>query len=98
MNSNVGTAFQPPSESLAKMESFDLFDCTTMELDCYCLSTYCTQVGPGWLLMVLFNQYKPSILFVGHMQTVQIQIRCCRMQHLTRVSTICLQNVLLKFE
>ena len=30
--------------------------------------------------------YKPMVLFVGHRQTVQTQIRCSRMQHLIRVS------------
>ena len=46
MNSNVGTAFQPPSESLAKLESFDLYACTTMELDFYCL------LHSGWFRLV----------------------------------------------
>ena len=34
----------------------------------------------------------------GHMQTVQTKIRCHRMWYLIRVSTVCLQNVQLKFE
>ena len=44
------------------------------------------------------NPYKPSILFVGHRQTVETQIRRHITWHLIRVSTVCLQNVLLKFE
>ena len=47
---------------------------------------------------LLINPYKPSILIVGHRQTAQTQIRRHRTQHLIRVSTICLQNVLLEFE
>ena len=39
-----------------------------------------------------------TVLFVGHRQTVQIQIRRRRMRRLVRVSTVCLQNVLLKME
>ena len=35
----------------------------------------------------MFNPYKPSTLFVGHRQTVHTQHRCCRTQHLIRVST-----------
>ena len=46
---------------------------------------------------LLLSPYKPS-LFVGHRQTVQTQIRYIRTWHLIRVSTVCLQNVLLKFE
>ena len=45
-----------------------------------------------------FNPHKPSVLFVGHRQTAQTQIRHRRMQRLIRFSTVCLQNVLLKFE
>ena len=46
------------------------------------------------------NAYKPSILFLGHRQTTQTEIRRrrMRMHRLIRVSTVCLQNVLLKFE
>ena len=42
------------------------------------------------------NTIMPSLLFVGHRQTVQTKIRCHRMQHLIRVSTVCLHIVLLK--
>ena len=41
------------------------------------------------------NPCTPSVLFVGHMQTVQTQIRCSKMLPLIRVSTVCLQNALL---
>ena len=44
------------------------------------------------------NPYKPSILFVGQRQTMQTQIRRRILRRLIRVSTVCLQNVLLKFE
>ena len=40
------------------------------------------------------NQFKPSVLFVGHMQTVDTQTRRRTMRRLIRVSTVCLQNVL----
>ena len=42
------------------------------------------------------NPYKPSVLFVGNGQAVQIRRR--RMRRLIRVSTVCSQNVLSKFE
>ena len=45
----------------------------------------------------LFNPYKPSVLFMGHWQTVQIQIRYHIMRFLIRNFTVCLQNLLLKF-
>ena len=42
------------------------------------------------------NTYKPSVLFVGHRQPVQTQIRRRRTRRLIRVSTVCLQNISLK--
>ena len=42
--------------------------------------------------------YKPSVLFMGHGQTVQIQIRHRMMRCLIRIFTVCLQNVIVKFE
>ena len=42
--------------------------------------------------------YKPSVLFVGHRQTVQNQIRCRKIRHLIMFSTVCKQKFLLKFE
>ena len=51
----------------------------------------------GWTFCHV-NPFKPSILFMGHWQTVENQIRCHRTQHLIRLSSICLQKVLLKFE
>ena len=45
---------------------------------------------------MLFNPYKSSVLFVGQRQTVMTQIRH-RMWRPIRVSTVCLQNVHLKF-
>ena len=41
----------------------------------------------------LITPYKLSVLFVGHIPDQRHKTRC-----LIRVSTICLQNVLLKFE
>ena len=43
-----------------------------------------------------FNAYKPSVLLIGHMQTVQTQIRLRIMRCLIRIFTICLRNVLIK--
>ena len=40
------------------------------------------------------NQFKPSVLFVGHMQIVDTQTRRRTIRRLIRVSTVCLQNVL----
>ena len=44
------------------------------------------------------NPYKPSILFVGHRQTVQTQISRRITLCLIRVFTVCLQNILCTFE
>ena len=53
-------------------------------------------------LTICFNFYiypnKPSVLFVGHKQTVQNLIRRHKMWRLIRFSTGCLQKFLLKFE
>ena len=47
---------------------------------------------------LLCYQYEPSFLFVGHWPTAQTQIKRRKMRRLIRVSTVCLQNVLLEFE
>ena len=47
---------------------------------------------------MVINPYKPNVLFVGHRETVQIQIRRHRTHRLIRVSTVCAQNVVLKFQ
>ena len=44
----------------------------------------------------ILNPYNPSVLFVGHMQTVQTKIKRRTMRRLIRVSTVCLQNGLSK--
>ena len=44
------------------------------------------------------NPYKPSILFVGHRQTVQNQIGRRKTRCLIRFSTVSKQKFLLKFE
>ena len=41
-----------------------------------------------------FSPFTSSVLFVGHWQTVQTQTR----RRLIRVSAVCIQKVLLKFE
>ena len=48
--------------------------------------------------LLLFNPYKPSILFMGHRQTLQNQIRCPRTWRLIRFSTVCSLKLLLKFQ
>ena len=48
----------------------------------------------AWISGSLLSWFKSNVLFMEHMQTVQTQTRRHRMQHLLRVSTICLQNVL----
>ena len=49
-------------------------------------------------IIYYLNPYKPSVLFVGHQQTVQNQIRCRKMLRLIWFSTFCKQKFLLKFE
>ena len=44
------------------------------------------------------NKFKPSVFFVGHMQTVDTQTRHHTIRRLIRVSTVCLQNVLSTFK
>ena len=44
------------------------------------------------------NPYKPKVIGVRHMQTVQAQIRRHSTHRLTRVSTVSLQNVLLRLK
>ena len=44
------------------------------------------------------NPFSPSVLFVGHEQTVQTQIRRRKTRGLIRVSTVSLQNVLTKVD
>ena len=44
------------------------------------------------------NPYKPSVLFVGHRQTVQNQIRRRKTRLLIKFSTVCLQKFLLRYE
>ena len=46
----------------------------------------------------IFKPYMPSVLYVGHRQIAQTQIRRHRMLRLIRVSTVCLHNFLLKLE
>ena len=44
------------------------------------------------------NPYKPSVLFVGHRQRGQNQIRRRKTRRPIRFSTVCVQMFLLKFE
>ena len=48
--------------------------------------------------IVFINPYKPTFFFVGHRQTVETQTRRHITRRLIRTSTVCLQNVLSKFE
>ena len=52
----------------------------------------------GLSLFFHVNPSKPSFLSVGRRQTVETQIRHCRMRCLTRVSTVCLQKKLWEIE
>ena len=56
------------------------------------MSISCVIVTP------LIYPFKPSVLFVGHRQTVQTQIRRRKMRRLIRAFTVYSQNVLLKVE
>ena len=51
-----------------------------------------------WLSSSYTNPYKSSVLFVGHGQTVQTQIRRRRTRRLIRVSTVYLHNIQLILE
>ena len=42
--------------------------------------------------------HMPSILLMGHPQTVQNQTRCSRSRRLIRFSTVCLHNVLFRIK
>ena len=42
-----------------------------------------------FLASLVLSPYRPSLLFVGHRQTVQTQVRRRKMWHLIRVSTVC---------
>ena len=55
--------------------------------------TKCAAIGEKTL-----NPNKSSVLYVGRRQTAQTQFRRHRMRRLIRVSAVCLQNALLKFE
>ena len=55
------------------------------------------KVGNGKGCLKCVNQFKPSVLFVGHRQTGDTQSRR-RTRCMIRVSNVCLQNVLSKFE
>ena len=61
-----------------------------------------TFAGPTmFLLAVAYTECLPKQVkcpFVGHRQTVQTQIRHHKTWRLTRVSTVCLQNGILKSE
>ena len=46
----------------------------------------------------MFNPFSLASFIIGHRQTVQNQTRCRRMWRLIRLFTVCLKNVLLKFE
>ena len=72
-----------------------------MHLDVYILSR--KHVDPEQMSQYVefdlgINPYKPSVLFVGHRQTVQTLIKGHILGPLIWVSTVCSQNVLLKFE
>ena len=56
------------------------------------------QIGTSIIPQCPTSPYKPSVLFMGHRHTVQTQIRHRIMWCLIRIFTVCLQNVLLKFE
>ena len=48
--------------------------------------------------MQLFNPYTPSLLYMGHRQITQTQVRSIRMRRVIRVSTFCSENVLFEWE
>ena len=55
------------------------------------LVAYCELINGSWL-----NPFKPSVLFVGHRQTAQTQIRRHITWRLIRVSTVCKQKFFYK--
>ena len=46
----------------------------------------------------LSSPFEPSLPFIGHQQTVQNQIRHCRMRCMAQFYTVCLLNVSLNFK
>ena len=64
--------------------------------DCPCSSLLKLEYVPCCVIVI--NLYKhDSVFFVGHRHTVHTQIRRHRTWRLIRISTVCLQNVILKF-
>ena len=64
----------------------------------FCISKYHFDIRISifdiWTVTVIHvNPYKPSALSVGPRQTVETQIRYCRMRCLIRVSTGCLKHI-----
>ena len=47
-------------------------------------------------MLTYINPLKPSVLFVGHRQTLQNQIRRRKTRRLIRFSTVCLKKVSFK--
>ena len=80
-----------PLASKIYLPPFGFFSCSSFISGSYVIVDSVLVVTP-------ISPYKTSLFFVVHRQTVQIQIRCNRMQGLMKFSTVCLQNVQLKFE
>ena len=57
-------------------------------------SSKTTEMLTGENIDADLNPFKPSVLFVGHRQTVHTQIRRHRTRRLIKVSTVCLQTIL----
>ena len=52
-----------------------MFSCSDYEKNALLTEVIITQICGQHPISCSFNPYKPSVLFVGHMQTVQKQIR-----------------------
>ena len=67
----------------------ELFSLYKYEKNGKCLKMCRNEMKDNMLTHII----KPSLLFVGHMQTVHTQIKCHRMRLLISFSTVCLQYV-----
>ena len=53
------------------------------------LSSWSLHTFKHYYFLLCLTTYKPSILFMGHHQTMQNQIRCHNMWHLIRFCAVC---------
>ena len=97
------SVFPPVRQSVISYQNTVLWTKKLIVLFWYFLATRWTQTryivghrvdsGIYWTWTLVFNPYMPSVLLVGHMQTIQTQIRRSRTQRMIWVSTVCVHNI-----